>query len=83
MVDLLHPRTRTAFREICNDYAVVRQICQAFENEGFDPASEDAAPEGGWYGPGQRRGTFDRHTLGVDWTNPKQVRRVLNVFEEI
>lgn len=83
MIDLVHPRTRTAFRETCSDYAVVRQICQAFENEGFDPAPEDAAPEGGWYGPGQRRGTFDRYSSRVDWTNPNQVRRVLNVFEEI
>ncbi len=83
MVDLVHPRTRNAFRETCSDYAVVRQICQAFENEGFHPAPDEVAPPGGWYGPGQRRGTFDCYTAQVDWSNPTEVRRVLNVFEEI
>ncbi|MDA8385157.1 MAG: abortive infection family protein [Actinomycetota bacterium] len=83
MIDLVHPRTRTAFRETCSDHAVVRQICQAFENEGFDPAPEGTAPGDGWYGPGQRRGTFDRYSSRIDWTDPNQVRRVLNVFEEI
>jgi hypothetical protein len=83
VVDLVHPRTRNAFRETCSDYAVVRQICQAFENERFHPAPDDDAPQGGWYGPGQRRGTFDCYTSGIDWTNPSEVRRLLNVFEEI
>ena len=83
MADLIHPRTRNAFRETCSDYAVVRQIGQAFENEGFRPAPEDAAPQGGWYGPGQRRGTFDCYTSTIDWANPSEIRRLLNVFEEI
>lgn len=83
MVDLVHPRTRNGFRETCSDYAVVRQICQAFESEGFRPAPDDVAPQAGWYGPGQRRGTFDCYTAQVDWANPNEVRRVLNVFEEI
>jgi hypothetical protein len=82
MVDLIHLRTRNAFRETCSDFAVVRQICQAFENEGFDAATDESPPRG-WYGPGQRRGTFDRYTCRVDWTDPRQVRRILNVFEEI
>jgi len=62
---------------------VVRQIAQAFDDEGFYPAAETAAPGGDWYQEGQRRGTFDRHTHSVNWADPSQVRRVLNVFQEI
>lgn len=82
--DLVHPRTRNALRDACCDLAVVRQIERAFENEGFYPASEAEAPDGGWYARGgQRRGTFDRHTAGVDWADAATIRRLLNVFEEI
>ena len=83
MTDLIHRRTRNTFRDTCSDFSVVRVIEQAFENEGFDPADEVAAGTGGWYSPGQRRGTFDRYTHGVDWSDSRQVRRILNVFEEI
>jgi Abortive infection C-terminus len=65
------------------NWAVVRQIERAFEDEGFDAADEDDAPSAaGWYGPGARRGTFDRYTYTVDWADPRDVRRVLNVFEQ-
>jgi len=83
MADLIHRRTRNAFRDTCSDFSVVRNIEQAFENEGFDPAGEEAANAGGWYSPGQRRGTFDRYTHGVDWSDSRQARRILNVFEEV
>lgn len=77
---LLHPRIRSAFREAASDCGVVRQIERAFEDEGLDPAE---LGDRDWYGPGQRRGTFDRHTYAVDWSDPRQVRQVLNVFEQI
>lgn len=77
--ELLHPRVRSAFREVASDCGVVRQIERAFEDEGLDP-DPDARD---WYGPGQRRGTFDRYTARVDWNDVRQVRQVLNVFEEI
>lgn len=84
MPDLVHARTRNAFRDACCDLAVVRQIETAFENEGFYPAADEEGPVLGWYvSGGQRRGTFDRHTHGLDWTDPDQVRRVLSAFEEI
>lgn len=73
--DLIHPRVRSAFREAASDCGVVRQIERAFEDEGLDPSADDARE---WYGPGQRRGTFDRYTASVDWTNPQQVQQVLN-----
>lgn len=83
MADLIHRRARNAFRDTCSDFSVVRAIEQAFENEGFDPADEDDAGPNGWYSPGARRGTFDRYTYSVDWADPRQIRRVLNAFEEI
>jgi hypothetical protein len=76
---LIHPRVRSAFREAASDCGAVRQIQRVFEDEGLDAAQDDSRD---WYAPGQRRGTFDRHTTDVDWTNPKQSRQVLNVFEE-
>lgn len=81
--DLVSRRTRSAFRDHCSDFGVVRQIERAFENEGFDPATDAEAPEQGWYSDGQRRGTFDRYTHHVDWTDPAAVRPVLDVFEEL
>jgi hypothetical protein len=77
---LIHPRVRNAFREACSDYSVVRQIELAFESEGLD-ADPDGDVE--WYAPGQRRGTFDRYTAKVDWTDPRDVRQVLGVFEQV
>lgn len=79
-IELIHRRTRAAFRDLCSDFGVVRQIERAFENEGLDAHPDDSRV---WFADGQRRGTFDRHTAGVDWTEPKAVRHVLDVFEEL
>ena len=78
--DLIHPRVRSAFREAASDCGVVRQIERAFEDEGLEPSGDETRD---WYRPGQRRGTFDRYVAGVDLAYLHQVRRVLNVFEEI
>lgn len=78
--DLIHPRVRSAFREAASDCGVVRQVERAFEDEGLDASADDSRD---WYRPGARRGTFDRHVFDVDWTDPRRVRQVLNVFEEI
>lgn len=81
---LVAPRTVNAFRDACCNWSVLRDIHQAFENEAFAEAPDDVAPGEGWYARGgQRRGTFDRYVHGLDWGDPAQVRRVLNVFEEI
>jgi hypothetical protein len=79
VADLIHRRTRNAFREHCSNFGVVRQIECAFENEGFDAAADSAD----WYAPGQRRGTFDRYTALMNWSDPDQVRSLLGVFEDI
>jgi len=85
--ELVSRRTRSVFREACSDYGINRTIARAFKDEGFAPASDDAAPVPGdvssWDREGQRRGTFDRYAVSVDWTDPAHVRRVLRVFEEI
>jgi hypothetical protein len=78
--EFLHPRVRSAFREAASDCGVVREIARAFADEGFVPDPDDTRD---WYAPGQRRGTFDRYTVRVDWSDVRQVRQVLNAFEEI
>ena len=76
-----HPPTSAKrVREAALDCGVVRQIERAFEDEGLDPSTDETRD---WCRPGQRRGTFDRYMAGVDLADLHQVRRVLNVFEEI
>lgn len=77
--ELVHPRTRNAFREFCSSFGLVRRIERVFEVEGLDPDewTEESAQDG------QRRGAFDRCVSHVDWTDPSDVRKVLNAFEEI
>jgi hypothetical protein len=70
-------------RVTCSNLAVIRMIQKAFESEGFDPAPDDEAPNGSWSWPGQTRGTFDQYTHRIDWSDPTEVKRVLQVFEEI
>lgn len=86
-VELVSRRTRNRFREVCSDSGVNRTIAQAFENEGFTPASDAAAPVPGdvtsWDYQGQRRGTFDLYAVSVAWTHAAHVSRALKVFEEI
>lgn len=77
--ELVHLRTRNAFREHCSDAGTVRMVAQVFESEGLDPEPWSEQ----WDVPGQRRGTFDRYTHNVDWSDPVSVRAVLNAFEEI
>jgi len=85
--ELVSRRTRSGFREACNDSGINRTIARAFQDEGFPPASDDAAPVPGdvtsWDREGQRRGIFDRYAASVDWTDGAHVRRMLRVFEEI
>lgn len=78
--EIIHRRTRNAFRDACSDHAVVRQIEKAFENESFDPDPDDTKD---WSAPGARRGTFDRYTSSIDWGDDVQARQLLPVFETI
>lgn len=85
--DLVHRRVRSELREIASGWGTVASIARAFQDEGFAPAGDDLAPQpwehDSWYGPGQRRGEFDRHAASVDWTDDGHVRRALAVFESV
>ena len=81
-MDLISKRTRNHFRDICCDFAVVRQIEQAFQNEDFEEIPMPG-PGAEFWKDGRRRGTFSLYADGIDWTDPEQVRRVVPVLEEI
>lgn len=77
--DLIHPRTRREFRELCSDWGVLRMIEGAFEVEGFEPVPIAERDDSG----GMRRGLFDAYSRAIDWADPSQTARALRVFEEI
>ena len=79
-MDLIHPRTRNAFREACSDFGVIRTVSDAFAVEGLEPANEDEHLE---HGGGMRRSLFDEYTKYIDWSDPVEVRKVLNAFETV
>lgn len=80
LVDLIHLRTRIAFREACSDFGVLRTITDAFDSEGLNSANDDPNLD---QGGGMRRSLFDQHTKLVRWDDPAEVRKVLNAFETI
>lgn len=79
-MDLIHPRTRIAFREACSDFGVLRGITDAFKSEGLDSANDDPELD---QGGGMRRSLFDQYTKLVRWDESTDVRKVLNAFETI
>jgi len=72
---LLSERARTAVRDLMSG-TTLREIDELWESEGFAPPPEDPAPVGG-----QRVTHFQGFLNQVDWTDPRQVARVLRVFE--
>ena len=70
--DMLHKRVRNAFEDVCAAHGTIARIERAFEEEGFDPICE---------ADGSRRGSFGRYADGIDWADPSQVARALQVFE--
>ena len=81
-MDLISKRTRSHFRDICCDFAVVRQIERAFQNEDFEEIPESARGAEFWR-DGERRGTFSKFADGIDWMDLVEVQRVVPVLEEI
>lgn len=77
--ELLQRRTRSAFRDHCSDCGTVRLVERVFRDEGLDPEPWEER----WDVDGQRRGVFDRCTSRIEWTDPVQVRLVLNALETI
>jgi hypothetical protein len=74
--DLISRRTRREFQEHLVGY-VLRQIDAFFQDEGFAPGPE--LPDVS----GQRRGLVASYYSEIDWGSPRQVRRLLNVYQSI
>lgn len=74
--ELIHPRTRTAFREHLVG-CVLREISDLFDGEGIDcsPVEPNIS--------GMRRSLVEQYYATVDWTNPSDVNKVLRVYEGI
>lgn len=77
MADLISKRTRNAFREVMVGWTLA-EIRTEFDNEGFYP-DEDYLPTVG----GQRRGLIEQIHHAIDFANPRDVRRVLEVYRTV
>lgn len=77
-MDLISKKTRTEFQEFFVT-KTLREISKYFDNHDV-PFSK--LPEGNNYG-GQRRTLVENYYFGIDWTDPKIVRKVLNVYEDV
>ena len=75
--ELVAPGTRNRLRGMMNVVAegVIRR---AFEGEGFAPN-----PDCTWSDGKVRTTTAERYPSGIDWTEPRHVKRALRVFEEL
>ncbi len=78
--DLVHVRTRRAFREYCVGAGVLRTIADAFADESIDPVAEDIVSDHPEIS-GERRTLYARYEASVDWTDPTDVRQALAAFE--
>lgn len=68
-------RTRLKFAEFASDFAVLRLIDQVFESEDFEPKPDY---EGTEYG--QRRACVGSYHAAIDFDDPPQAARVVNVY---
>jgi hypothetical protein len=74
--ELVSPRTRRAFREHLVGWPL-RAIQDLFENEGIQLGRGSPAVTG------QRRSLVERYYVTVDWSSPREVRRVLRAYEHV
>lgn len=77
MTDLISRATRNAFREHLVGWTL-REITTVFSNEDFRP-SPDTPPGVG----GERRTLVEQFHNAIDFTNPREVARVVRVYAEI
>ena len=77
-MDLISKKTRAEFQEFFVT-KTLREISKYFDNHDV-PFSE--LPEGSNYG-GQRRTLVENYYFGINWTDPKIVRKVLQVYEDV
>ena len=74
---LISPATKTEFREALSGY-VLREIGDIFSAGEFQPNLQFQPPVGG-----QRRTLVEQYLVDIDLTNPRDVKRLLKVFEEL
>ncbi len=75
--DLISKRTRNAFREELVGWTL-GEISTEFDNEGFAPDLEHQPGVGG-----QRRGLVEQLYHRIDFADPRQAARVLEVFQTV
>lgn len=75
--DLISKRTRNAFREELVGWTLA-EITTEFDNEGFKPDHRHDPPVGG-----QRRGLVEQLYRRIDFADPRQVVRVLEVYQTV
>src|SRR5688572_29621847 len=75
--DLISPRTRTEFREFLVG-STLRQISDEFDAAGIQRDSSYTSPLSG-----ARRSLVDEYYHSLDFTKLEDVRRVLEVFENL
>lgn len=74
---LISPATRTEFREVLSSY-VLREITDIFSAGEFQPNRQFQPPVSG-----QRRSLVEQYLVNIDLTNPRDVKKLLKVFEEL
>lgn len=77
-MDIISKKTRSEFKDFFVT-TTLREISKYFDNHDV-PYTEH--PENTDYG-GQRRTLVENYYTGIDWTNPNQCRKILNVYEDV
>jgi len=77
MSDLISKRTRNAFREEMVGWTLA-EITTEFDNEGFSPDSDHIPNVGG-----QRRTLLEQFYHAIDFADPRDVARLLEVFHSV
>lgn len=75
--NLISPATRTEFREVLSSY-VLREIADIFSAGELEPNLQFQPPVGG-----QRRTLVEQYFANIDLANPRDVKKLLKVFEEL
>lgn len=75
--DLISKRTRNAFREALVGWSLA-EITTEFDNEGFSPDFDHPPGVGG-----QRRGLVEQLYHRIDFSDPRHVARLLEVYQTV
>lgn len=75
----ISPKIRSEFQEYLVSYSVVREIDMLFRNHNIEAREVSANSLPG----GVRRGQIAQYYAGIDWDNPKSVKKILKVYGDI